>query len=395
MLTVANQSGLISGNAGMPVLDMASAGGVVPSTIDLRLADSFNQLLSGLLGGDRPDVVTEPGQAFPVFMEMVQGTPLPAVATLVTPTTRMGNGANSLLSPAPAVATPVSPLAQSSGITAASVPGSADPMVPTSLTAQEPGPAPLDIRELLTRLRLDPGNPVVRDMAVPTSGQPLSVHEQSTPAPVMHDLVDDRMMTTMRELTTNLCTVNTPVLSTQTGVTRLALQDRETTLLPERGTVAFTPERQPVPSTTIPASTIDVPVDSSEWKHVLSERVVWLAGQKHTSAEIHLNPPRLGPIQVHISLDQNQAAVEFLSQHHAVRHALADSVPLLREMLNQGGIQLLNVNVGDSTGQGQSDPRPGQDPAGMPPYPILTSDLDGVNEQTTSIRRLGLVDYYA
>ncbi len=395
MFTAANQSGLISGNAGMPVLDMASAGGGVPSTIDLRLADSFNQLLSGLLGGDRPDLATETGQAFPVFMEMVQGTPLPAVATLVTPTVETGNGANSLLSPAPAVATPGSRPAQSSGITAASVPGSADPMAPTSLTAQEPGPAPLDIRELLTRLRLDPGNPVVRDMAVPTPGQPLSVHEQGTPAPVMHDLVDDRMMATMRELTTNLCAMSTPVLSTQTGATRLALQDREITLLPERGTVAFTPERQPVPSTTTPASTIDVPVDSSEWKQVLSERVVWLAGQKHTSAEIHLNPPRLGPIQVHISLDQNQAAVEFLSQHHAVRHALADSVPLLREMLNQGGIQLLNVNVGDSTGQGQSDPRPGQDPAGMPAYPISTSDLDGVKEQTTSLRRIGLVDYYA
>jgi len=394
MLTAANQSGLISGNAGMPVLDMASAGGAVTSTIDLRLADSFNQLLSGLLGGDNLDVAAEPGQPFPVFMELVQGNPLPAVATLVTPTVQLGSGANSLSTPVPALATPGPPLATSSGVTAASNPGSADPMAPTNLMAQDPGPAPLDIRELLTRLRVDPGNPAVRELAVPTPGQPLSVHDQSTTAPVMHDLVDDRMMATMRELTTNLCAVNTPVLSTQTVASRLALQDREITLLPEKGAVTFTTERQPVQTTT-PASTIDVPVDSSEWKQVLSERVVWLAGQKHTSAEIHLNPPRLGPIQVHISLDQNQAAVEFLSQHHAVRHALADSVPLLREMLNQGGIQLLNVNVGDSTGQGQPDPRPGQEPAGMPPYPISTSDLDGVNEQTTSIRRLGLVDYYA
>jgi hypothetical protein len=388
MLTAANQSGLISGNAGMPVLDMAPAGGAVTSTIDLRLADSFNQLLSGLLGGDSPDVAAEPGQAFPVFMEMVQGSPLPAVATLTTPAVQVDSGANSLLSTAPA-------LAQTPAITAANEPGSADPMAPTNLLAQDPGQAPLDIRELLTRLRVEPGNPVVRDLAIPTPGQPLSVHDRTPPAPVVHNLVDDQMMATMRDLTTNLCAVSTPVLSTVAGHSRLALQDREITLLPERGTLAFASERQPVQATTTLASTIDVPVDSSEWKQVLSERVVWLAGQKHTSAEIHLNPSKLGPIQVHISLDQNQAAVEFLSQHQAVRHVLADSIPLLREMLNQGGIQLLNVNVGDSTGQGQPDPRTGQDPAGLPPYKISASDPDGMNEQTTSIRRIGLVDYYA
>lgn len=83
------------------------------------------------------------------------------------------------------------------------------------------------------------------------------------------------------------------------------------------------------------------------WQQALGERLLWLAGREQQVARLRLNPPHLGPLEVRVVVQQDQASVAFLSQHAAVREALEQAVPRLREMLGQQDLQLVQVDVGE------------------------------------------------
>lgn len=95
----------------------------------------------------------------------------------------------------------------------------------------------------------------------------------------------------------------------------------------------------------LPTTTLQTPFRQPGWDQALSERVLWAASQKLQSAEIRLNPPHLGPIEVRVQMHQDQAQVSFTAQHAVVREALEASMPRLRDMLNASGFNLLDVNV--------------------------------------------------
>ncbi len=100
--------------------------------------------------------------------------------------------------------------------------------------------------------------------------------------------------------------------------------------------------------------TIDQPVSSPAWGNALGERVVWMAGQSQQSAALHLNPPHLGPIEVQLTLSNDQANAVFVADHPAVREAIQSALPQLRESLAQSGIALGNVSVGSQSSSQQS-----------------------------------------
>jgi flagellar hook-length control protein FliK len=81
---------------------------------------------------------------------------------------------------------------------------------------------------------------------------------------------------------------------------------------------------------------------------------MWMANQNHQVAELHLNPPNLGPLEVRLTINNDQASALFVSQHSAVRDAIESAMPRLREMLADNGITLGNASVGsESLGQQQ------------------------------------------
>ncbi len=92
-------------------------------------------------------------------------------------------------------------------------------------------------------------------------------------------------------------------------------------------------------------------VGASGWDSALAQKVIWQVGQQHQMAELHLNPPQLGPLQVQVSMTADQggniATVHFVSQHAAVREALEAAMPRMREMLAESGISLGNTTVGN------------------------------------------------
>jgi len=85
-----------------------------------------------------------------------------------------------------------------------------------------------------------------------------------------------------------------------------------------------------------------------------SSRIAWMADQKVGHAEIRVTPDHLGAIDVRLQLDGNRVNAEFHSAQPDVRHALESSLPRLRDMLGQQGLQLGQADVGQRQAQQQS-----------------------------------------
>ena len=93
--------------------------------------------------------------------------------------------------------------------------------------------------------------------------------------------------------------------------------------------------------------TIATPVPQPQWADDFSQKVTWIATQRSQSAELHLNPAQLGPLEVSLKLNGDQATLQFTSAHAAVREAIEQSIPRLRDMLADSGISLGNTTVSD------------------------------------------------
>lgn len=105
------------------------------------------------------------------------------------------------------------------------------------------------------------------------------------------------------------------------------------------------------------SATVAVPVGSSGWSDAVVDKVMWFSANQINSAEIKLNPPDLGPLQVRISTQQDQTtSVVFSSPHAAVRDALDQALPRLRDMFGGQGLQLSDASVG---GQAQRQQQQG------------------------------------
>lgn len=108
-------------------------------------------------------------------------------------------------------------------------------------------------------------------------------------------------------------------------------------------------------------ATLQAPVGSSGWGDALGQKVVWMAGQQTQVAELRLNPPHLGPMEVRLSVSNDQISALFVSHQPAVREAIEAAMPRLREMFADSGLTLGNATVSsDSLPQQQTSGREGQ-----------------------------------
>jgi flagellar hook-length control protein FliK len=101
------------------------------------------------------------------------------------------------------------------------------------------------------------------------------------------------------------------------------------------------------------------------WDAAIAERVMWMVQGDQQSAKLQLNPPQLGPLEVRVSVHQDQTSVSFIAQHAPVREALEAALPRLREMFDQQSLQLVRADVSDPGAR--RDDR-AQDSSGRPAY---------------------------
>lgn len=95
-----------------------------------------------------------------------------------------------------------------------------------------------------------------------------------------------------------------------------------------------------------PPQAITSTINSPNWTQDFGSRVVWMAKNDQQVAQININPPQLGPIQITLSINGDQTTATFASPHSEVRQAIQDSLPQLREMFSNAGISLGQANVG-------------------------------------------------
>lgn len=93
---------------------------------------------------------------------------------------------------------------------------------------------------------------------------------------------------------------------------------------------------------------VNAPVGRERWGEEFSQRITWLATPRQDqTAELHLNPPQLGPLDVVLKVSGDHATALFTSPHAAVRDAVEQALPRLRDMLADNGITLGNTTVSD------------------------------------------------
>ncbi|MEJ2059036.1 MAG: flagellar hook-length control protein FliK [Gammaproteobacteria bacterium] len=100
----------------------------------------------------------------------------------------------------------------------------------------------------------------------------------------------------------------------------------------------------PVP-TAASQATVSVPVGHPAFSQAVGEQISWMTGQGQHAVQMHLNPPQLGPLSVHVHVNGDQTQVLFQTHHPSVRSALEATASHLRDLLGQGGQQTVSVSV--------------------------------------------------
>lgn len=95
----------------------------------------------------------------------------------------------------------------------------------------------------------------------------------------------------------------------------------------------------------LPTITLGAPLNQGAWDQALGERIQWMVSHKLQGAQIKLNPANLGPMEVRIQVQNEQASVQFTSAHGVVREALEAALPRLRDMFDASGVKLVDVDV--------------------------------------------------
>lgn len=100
------------------------------------------------------------------------------------------------------------------------------------------------------------------------------------------------------------------------------------------------------------------------WASELGQKLLWFVGNDKQLAQLTLNPPQLGSLEITLKLDKDGANAHFVSANAEVRGAIETALPRLREMFATAGIDLGQVSVGSESFRQHADGR--QEGSGAP-----------------------------
>jgi len=118
-------------------------------------------------------------------------------------------------------------------------------------------------------------------------------------------------------------------------------------------------------------------IGSKEFAPALGSQLSVLVRNGIEHAQLKLNPAEMGPIEVRISIDGQQAQVDFSAAQAHTRQALQDAVPALATALRESGLTLTGGGVfeqpresrGDASAPSHAGGRAAPEPAGDEPLP--------------------------
>lgn len=115
---------------------------------------------------------------------------------------------------------------------------------------------------------------------------------------------------------------------------------------------AWTPSATPLASSDTPQvntsnPTLTAAVGSAQWQGDLSQQVLNLHQRGKHQVDLQLHPADLGPLSISLKQDTSGTQAQFVCAHPAVRSAVEQALPQLREALAAQGITLGDTSVSD------------------------------------------------
>ncbi|WP_286220205.1 flagellar hook-length control protein FliK [Marinobacter apostichopi] len=136
------------------------------------------------------------------------------------------------------------------------------------------------------------------------------------------------------------------------------------------------------------ATSIDTPVGQADWGDKLVGKLSWLTARNMSVAEIHLTPADLGPMEVKVRVQNEQANITVHSANPIVREQLEQQSHRLRDMLGEQGLNLARFDVSDSPQQRSGEQSSGEEQGsgkGGHSGDSLLSDADEADIQAGSL----------
>lgn len=150
--------------------------------------------------------------------------------------------------------------------------------------------------------------------------------------------------------------------------------------------------------TEAPQFPVRTPVSQSGWADDVGNRMVWMAGKELGRAELILTPPHLGRVEITLNVNGDQTTAHFVTATPAAREAIEQSIPRLRELMTDAGLNLGQVNV---SANGTNDPSQEQRSWGGPQRGARqvavddTAEVVGLARPAWSQSGRGMVDTFA
>lgn len=147
----------------------------------------------------------------------------------------------------------------------------------------------------------------------------------------------------------------------------------------------------------VPDHVVNLQSGSTGVEQPLTNRVIWMLSQNVQAAELRVNPPQLGPIEVRISVEGDQTKVSLITQHSMVREVMESAIPRLRDMLAESGLNSANIDVSQQDLSQRRDEASRylslrqEDFDSSEDHFASNKGLDNIQKSTVG---LGLIDYY-
>lgn len=102
---------------------------------------------------------------------------------------------------------------------------------------------------------------------------------------------------------------------------------------------------------------ITVSPSNPQWNSQLGERINWMINNTMQRADIRLDPPELGNLDIRLKIAKdNQASILIHVSNAGAKEAIESAIPRLREMFEQQGLNLANVDVSQQNLSQQQSP---------------------------------------
>lgn len=143
-----------------------------------------------------------------------------------------------------------------------------------------------------------------------------------------------------------------------------------------------------------------VAIHQPQGQQQLAEKIRWMVNGRQSMAEIRLDPPELGSMQVRLNVSGDNASVNFVVQSAQARDVLADAMPRLREMFSEQGLELGESFVNQHSNQNEDQQLADQSQGGGFSDAETSDDAsedsseDSVHEMSGIRTANGLIDDY-